>query len=110
MKVNVYALTTDGDNLGIETVVYATEEEARSEIIECLENEGLRRCKDGFNLSAASNEELKEIWEDTFNGCCTLEKFEIEAKEIVADDPIEAEGPTHVTRDPDGATDVYSHD
>lgn len=64
MKVNVYSLTADGDNLGIESVVYATEQEARDEIIAGLEKEGLRRGKDGWNLSSASNDELKELWED----------------------------------------------
>lgn len=27
MKINVYSLTTDGDNLGIETQVFGTEKE-----------------------------------------------------------------------------------
>jgi hypothetical protein len=86
MKVTVYSLTTDGDNLGIETGVYATEEEARAEIIAGLEKEGHRRGKDGFKLSAASNDELRELWEDEFDGCCKLEAHTIDAVEI---EPVE---------------------
>jgi hypothetical protein len=80
LKVTVYSLTTDGDNLGIETTVYATEQEARDEIISGLEHYGHRRGKDGFKLSSASNDELQELWEKTFDGCCMLEEHAIEIK------------------------------
>jgi len=84
MKVNVYSLTTDGDNMGIETTVYATEQEAMDEIIHVLEKEGHRRCKNGFKLNTASYDELMELWEEAFDGCCMLEQHEIEVKEIVS--------------------------
>lgn len=83
MKTIVYSLTTDGDNMPIETAVYATLEQCRRAIIQTLDMEGIERCGE-TDLCAAATPDLCELWTETFNGVCSVERHAIEAIETEA--------------------------
>lgn len=72
--LKVWTVTTDGDNIPINTVVFATEDEARAEVISNLESFGVARCKDGQRLESASLSELTELWEEAADGACIIEE------------------------------------
>lgn len=78
MRVKIWTVTTDGDNLPVETAVFGTEEAARQEVIGGLATFGVQRSKDGHKLSAASLGELADLWEAAADGCCQIEEHEVE--------------------------------
>lgn len=82
MRVKIFTLTTDGDNVPIETEVFGSEAAARASIIAGLESYGIRRCKEGHKLSAASTPELCELWEQTADGACMLEEHVIDVEPL----------------------------
>jgi hypothetical protein len=78
-KVKVFCLTTDGDNQGIESVVYGTEQEARDDIASVLRDAGIARCPDGQPIESASWEEFSDAWSEAFDGMCSFEAFTVTA-------------------------------
>lgn len=77
IKVKIWIVTTDGDNVPVNSEPFATEDEARQHVIDGLETFGVARCKDGQKLSAASLSELSELWEEAADGCCIIEEHEL---------------------------------
>jgi hypothetical protein len=74
-NVSVWSVTIDGDNVGIETVVCASEADARAMVFEWLRDNNREIEPD----TEISNEALSELWTETFDGACIIEQWKIAA-------------------------------
>lgn len=72
MKIKVYTVTLDGDNVPVETHVFATEQAARDYLIEAIESYG------DEVPAGTSDEELTDRWESTADGVCQFEEHELD--------------------------------
>jgi hypothetical protein len=84
MKVKIWTVTMDGDNIPVETSAFASEDAARADVVAALESRGVARCKDGHKLEAASLPELADLWEAAADGMCAIEEHELELEPIGA--------------------------
>jgi hypothetical protein len=75
--VKVWTLTTDGDNMGIETKAYACEADAISAACEGLRSSTKPLLAD---LDGLTSDALSELWAEAFDGACIIESHEIAAQ------------------------------
>jgi hypothetical protein len=66
----IWFVTTEGDNAGMATELFASECEARDHLAELLASFGVTRARDGEKLPHASIEEMIELWEEATDGGC----------------------------------------
>lgn len=78
-RVSIWTVTTDGDNIGIETTVYPSEASARADVVKALTDAGCTRCEDGQPIKSGSLSELSDAWERTFDGACIIEQHTLSA-------------------------------
>lgn len=78
MKIQVWTLARDGDEIPMHVEVYASEEGARLALVIALEDEAVLRCKDGHKVSTGSISELCELWEEMCDGYCSIDDHSVE--------------------------------
>jgi hypothetical protein len=76
--LKVFILTTDGDNLPIDTEVFATEAGARAALITALASWEVTQTADGAPLGTLSTDDLCALWEATADGTCILAECEVQ--------------------------------
>lgn len=72
----VWTLTTDGDNMAIETSVFPSQDAALGAACEVLRMSG-KAMPD--NLDTMTADEVSDLWGEIFDGACIIERHDIPA-------------------------------
>lgn len=76
MPITIWTLTTDGDNMGIETSAFTCEADALNAACEVLR---MSKKTMPADLDAMTADAISNLWSETYDGACIIEPHEIAA-------------------------------